>query len=162
MNLRSVSPALVISTIALVVALGGTSYAVSQLPANSVGTKQLRNRVVTPQKLSLTTLSFIRAQRSHLSVLFAESSGGTTPTVLYGVGVTSVAWEGTYYLVTFNRTITTCAPLGSTTGASGNNSTAYINVVHTSFGPTQLNVRTFDSSDTSVSTIPFAIAVLCS
>lgn len=102
-NLRSVSPALVVATIALVVALGGTSYAVSQLPPNSVGTKQLQNRAVTPQKLSLSTFSFIRSQRSPTSVLFAETSGGTTPTVLYGNGVTSVTWQSNYYEVTFNR-----------------------------------------------------------
>jgi hypothetical protein len=156
-----VSPALVVATLALLVALGGTSYAVSQLPANSVGTRQLQNRAVTPQKLSLTTFAFVRAQRSHTSVLFAESSGGTTPTLLYGNGVKSVTWQSTYYVVTFKRTITTCAPFGATTGTNGNNNAAYISVVHTSGGPTMLNVRTFDSSDTSVSTIPFTIAVLC-
>jgi hypothetical protein len=38
-----VSPALVVSLIALFVALGGTGYAVSQLPANSVGTSQVKD-----------------------------------------------------------------------------------------------------------------------
>jgi hypothetical protein len=38
------TPSLVISVIALFVALGGTGYAVSQLPANSVTTKQVKNR----------------------------------------------------------------------------------------------------------------------
>jgi hypothetical protein len=36
------SPALVVSAVALSVALGGTSYAAIVLPANSVGTKQLK------------------------------------------------------------------------------------------------------------------------
>lgn len=45
------SPALVVSTIALIVALGGTSYAAFSLPRNSVGTKQLRNGAVTTPKL---------------------------------------------------------------------------------------------------------------
>src|SRR3954462_13377547 len=45
------SPALVISLIALFVALGGTSYAAITLPANSVGTKQLKDGAVTPAKL---------------------------------------------------------------------------------------------------------------
>lgn len=40
------------ATLALFVALGGTSYAVTQLPRNSVGTAQLRNGAVTPVKLS--------------------------------------------------------------------------------------------------------------
>jgi hypothetical protein len=47
------SPALVISLIALFVALGGTSYAaISSLPANSVGTQQLKNGAVTAAKLA--------------------------------------------------------------------------------------------------------------
>jgi hypothetical protein len=45
------SPALVVSTIALIVALGGTSYAAVSLPDNSVGTKQLQNGAVGTFKL---------------------------------------------------------------------------------------------------------------
>jgi hypothetical protein len=41
-----------IGIIALFVALGGTSYAATQLPANSVGTRQIRTGAVTPAKLS--------------------------------------------------------------------------------------------------------------
>ncbi len=159
--LRSMSPALVVSTIALLVALGGTSYAVSMLPANSVGTPQLQNRAVTPQKLALTSIALIRAQRSPTSVLFAESSGGTSPTLLYSEGVTSVSWQGTYYEVTLNRTITACAPFGDISGVGGDNNAAYISVVHRDGGPTQLNVQTYNGAGTSVSTLPFAIAVLC-
>ena len=50
---RAPSPALVISLIALFVALGGTSYAaITRLPANSVGTAQLKNNAVTGKKLA--------------------------------------------------------------------------------------------------------------
>jgi hypothetical protein len=41
----------VTSTLALVVALGGTAYAAGVLPANSVGTPQLKNAAVTGAKL---------------------------------------------------------------------------------------------------------------
>jgi hypothetical protein len=41
------SPALVVSVIALIVALGGTSYAAFSLPKNSVGPRQLRKNAVT-------------------------------------------------------------------------------------------------------------------
>ena len=37
------SPAILISLIALTVALGGTSYAAFRFPAGSVGTRQLAN-----------------------------------------------------------------------------------------------------------------------
>lgn len=42
----------IVATIALFVALGGTSYAAFSLPAGSVGTKQLKNGAVTKAKLA--------------------------------------------------------------------------------------------------------------
>ena len=45
------SPALAVSFVALVVALGGTSYAALSLPRNSVGTKQIVNGAVTARKI---------------------------------------------------------------------------------------------------------------
>ena len=44
------------STIALFVALGGVSYAATQLPPGSVGTKQIRGRAVTGRKVATSTL----------------------------------------------------------------------------------------------------------
>lgn len=49
---RRPSPAMVVALIALVVALSGTTYAATQLPAKSVGTKQVRDRAVTGSKLA--------------------------------------------------------------------------------------------------------------
>jgi hypothetical protein len=50
--MRKPSPALVVSLIALFAALGGTSYAaITSLPANSVGTPQLKNNAVTGTKI---------------------------------------------------------------------------------------------------------------
>ncbi len=43
---------MVVALIALFVALGGTTYAALNLPANSVGTRQLKNGAVTEPKLS--------------------------------------------------------------------------------------------------------------
>jgi hypothetical protein len=45
------SPAMVIACIALTVALGGTSYATQLLPANTVGTEQLKDDSVTSAKV---------------------------------------------------------------------------------------------------------------
>jgi hypothetical protein len=45
------SPATVIACIALIVALGGTGYAAVTLPANSVGTAQLKKNAVTSLKV---------------------------------------------------------------------------------------------------------------
>ena len=64
MRLKEPSPALIVSVVALVVALGGTSYAAFSLPKNSVGTKQLKNRAVTKPKLAnglATTSNFTQS-----------------------------------------------------------------------------------------------------
>lgn len=50
------SPSMVIAMIALAVALGGTGYAAIVLPANSVGTKQLKKSAVTAVKVKDGTL----------------------------------------------------------------------------------------------------------
>jgi hypothetical protein len=47
----------VIALIALFVALGGTSYAALNLPANSVGTRQLKNRAVNAAKLNPSSVA---------------------------------------------------------------------------------------------------------
>jgi hypothetical protein len=58
---RRPSPAMVVACVALIVALGGTSYAALKLPRNSVGSKQLRPNAVTSGKVrngSLTAKDF--------------------------------------------------------------------------------------------------------
>ncbi|MFM9044643.1 MAG: hypothetical protein ACKOL0_02370 [Solirubrobacterales bacterium] len=49
-------PATIISAVALIVALSGSAYAISQLPKNSVGTKQIRNGAVTSPKVKDASL----------------------------------------------------------------------------------------------------------
>lgn len=61
----SISPATIIALVALVVALGGTGYAVVALQPNSVGTAQLRNAAVTSKKVkngSLMAVDFKKGQ----------------------------------------------------------------------------------------------------
>lgn len=55
--LRAPSPSMIVACIALFVALGGTSYAAIKLPANSVGTKQIKNSAVTGAKVKDATLT---------------------------------------------------------------------------------------------------------
>ena len=57
------SPALVISLIALFVALGGTTYAATGLPKNSVGTAQIKNGAITKTKIAKGTVSALHGQQ---------------------------------------------------------------------------------------------------
>jgi hypothetical protein len=52
----------VVATIALFVALGGGAYAAIRLPANSVGTKQIKDAAVTPAKLAPADLGLFRGK----------------------------------------------------------------------------------------------------
>lgn len=55
--LRKLTYANVMATIAVFVALGGASYAATQLPHNSVGTNQLKNGAVSTAKLKGTSVT---------------------------------------------------------------------------------------------------------
>jgi hypothetical protein len=73
---RAPSPALVISLIALFIALGGTTYAATSLPADSVGTKQLRKNAVTPAKIKKGAVTASKINAKGLSVPNAAALGG--------------------------------------------------------------------------------------
>jgi hypothetical protein len=56
LKLKRPSPALIVSVLALSVALGGTGYAAVVLPANSVGAKQIKRNAVTAAKVKNSSL----------------------------------------------------------------------------------------------------------
>lgn len=60
---RRPSPAMVVALLALFVSLGGGAYAAVTLPKNSVGTKQLKNKAVTPTKVAPRTLALFKGHK---------------------------------------------------------------------------------------------------
>jgi hypothetical protein len=65
---RRPSPALIVSIIALIAALAGTSYAaVNQLPKNSVGTKQLKSKSVTTGKIANNAVTGVKVAANTLT-----------------------------------------------------------------------------------------------
>jgi hypothetical protein len=60
---RTPSPALVISLVALFVALGGTTYAATSLPKNSVGSAQLKKGAVTKAKINKKAIRALKGNR---------------------------------------------------------------------------------------------------
>jgi hypothetical protein len=61
------SPAMIVACVALFVALGGTSYAAIVLPANSVGTKQIKKSAVTGVKVKNATLTGAKIKDASLT-----------------------------------------------------------------------------------------------
>src|SRR3954465_14056474 len=51
------------ATIAVFIALGGASYAAITLPKNSVGSKQLKKKAVTPKKVAPKTVKLFKGQK---------------------------------------------------------------------------------------------------
>jgi gamma-glutamyl-gamma-aminobutyrate hydrolase PuuD len=74
LSARRPSPALIISMIALIVAMGGTGYAAVKLPAGSVGTKQLKNNAVTGAKVKNRSLTGADIKLSSLETVPAAAN----------------------------------------------------------------------------------------
>jgi hypothetical protein len=53
----------VMATVAVFAALGGGAYAAIKLPANSVGSKQIKKKAVTPAKVAPATVRLFKGQR---------------------------------------------------------------------------------------------------
>jgi hypothetical protein len=71
------SPAIVVACIALLVALGGTSYAIQALPQASVGSKQLKNNAVTSKKIKNGAVNSNKVKNG--SLLSADFQAGQLP-----------------------------------------------------------------------------------
>jgi hypothetical protein len=105
---RRPSAALVVSTVALIAALGGTSYAAFSLPKNSVGTKQLRNNAVTTPKI----------KNGAVTASKINSAGLTVPNAVHATNATN-AINATNAANAGNATNATHATSASTASALG-------------------------------------------
>jgi hypothetical protein len=180
--LRAPSPAMAVALVALFVALGGTGYAVTRLPSNSVGTSQLRKSAVTSSKIrphtirlsdiSTSTRSSLRGQKGSqgptgpqgppgpdASIFHAAiDSGGGTPR---GNAVGASHTEPGVYTIAFSRDVSGCeatATLASVPGGSTTNPPAGRITVRPN--GTRIEVHTFDF-DGSVRDLPFNVIVAC-
>jgi hypothetical protein len=79
LRLHRPSAALVVSVVALSVALGGTGYAAIVLPANSVGTKQLKKNAVTTAKVKNRSLLAADFKAGQLPAGATGATGATGP-----------------------------------------------------------------------------------
>jgi len=76
---RRPSPAMLVAMIALTISLGGTSYAVTRIPLNSVGAPELRDNAVRSDKVrngSLLTRDFKAGQLPAATLSIRDQAGG--------------------------------------------------------------------------------------
>ena len=121
---RVASPPMVVACVALVVALGGVSYAAGVLPANSVGQKQLKAHAVTPAKLSPAVRGALKHQLDNTRPGGTASAAGATGRAgtalsanIRGDQLVSGSATGVEhpavgeYVVSFGRDVSACAPV---------------------------------------------------
>ena len=61
------SPAMIVAMVALIVALGGTSYAATKLAKNSVGEKQIKKNAVTSTKIKANSVTSTKVKNRSLT-----------------------------------------------------------------------------------------------
>src|SRR6266536_817876 len=85
----------VLGLVAIFIALGGTSYAVTHLPRNSVGRRQIKNNAVIGKKVKNASLTGADlANDSVTGQQVAESSLGTVPSATSADSATSASQLG--------------------------------------------------------------------
>ncbi len=109
-----------IAYLALFVAMGGTGYAASQLPKNSVGTKQIKNGAVTKPKVDPNLVSQLKGKNGlngkngingingagTATTLDREDTGTTAPTFAFPAASTPPTPPGAVF---YTKTISTPA-----------------------------------------------------
>jgi hypothetical protein len=182
---RRPSPALVVACLALVVALGGTGYAAVVLPANSVGTKQLRQGAIVASKVkphSLLAENFKDGQLpagaegpagatgltgaagANATKLFATvltNAGGITlgPSSGLSPNGAAVLADGEY-LLSFAQDVTNCAVIAAPGGKPSDNTTVGVASAQT-LGAGAVKVETFGTDGFPTTLGSFTVAVLC-
>jgi hypothetical protein len=151
-----------VAYLALFVALGGTSYAAANLPANSVGNRQIRNHSIDPDKLNP------RYTRGNIRIWASVAASGRV--VAGGRGVKVVPQGeilGDYLISPSTRsTIATprrCAALASVNDTSSVPGYADAEVVVASRAQRprwQIVVNTYSSAGAAAS-LPFDLVVVC-
>jgi hypothetical protein len=172
------SAALVVASLALAVALGGTGYAAVVLPAGSVGTAQLKNGAVVGKKVksgSLVAANFKTGELPQGPIGLPGPAGpkGDAATKLWavvrgsdgaivrqsgGVSTSKPAGQGLYTL-TFPQNVEACAPV-VTLSSTGSTPEEGFASAATGSQPAQYTVQTLNSGG-GHSDRTFSIALFC-
>jgi hypothetical protein len=83
------TPAMIVAIIALVFALGGTSYAAVVLPAGSVGSKQIKKNAVTGAKIKAKAVTTVKIKDGAVTTPKLADGSVTTPKLADGAVATA-------------------------------------------------------------------------
>jgi hypothetical protein len=179
------SAALVVAVIALIVALGGTSYAAFTLPKNSVGTKQLSNSAVTLAKISRSARASLTGSKGSpgapglpgppgapgapgapgSAIAYAHVLSDGTLDVANSKNVTAASLDpaGPYYCLTVAGTVhnVMVTPGAAPAIAGSQAASVYVDLSHFATCPAGTNVRVYmEKQDlTGEAQWPFYIAI---
>ncbi len=182
---RHASYANIVASVALFLALGGVSYAALRLPANSVGTAQIKNRAVTLSKVAPGAQRALRGQTGAIGPQGPQGSQGRQGpqglTLFARVDETGALHQhspgvlaskssilaGAYY-VDFPQDVSGCAPVISPAQTSNNGSipdAQFLAVPDGDFAssgvkPNQVDVSATDASGNPISA-PFDLILAC-
>jgi hypothetical protein len=167
----------VMATIAVFVALGGTSYAALSLPRNSVGTAQLRSgavRSIDVKNRSLRLADFSRGTREALRGAQGPAGppgapGAPAPRYFAAVSATGALVRGNatsggsggatgFYVIGFGANVSACvysATLGTTDEGTTPAGRVTVRDVHGLVG-----VQTYDAGGNAAD-LPFHLVVAC-
>lgn len=173
-----------VAVLALFVALGGTSYAAIKLPANSVGSKQIKKQAVTYSKLSKSAKAALKGEpgqpgapgasgakgeqgekgdpgtpATKLWAVVSNPAGAANAGLVRGSGVSAIV-EGTYVEVRFDKDVSGCAWIPGRSAPNGAVEAAGFVQAHGGATPDSVRVATRTENGT-ITDGNFHLAVLC-
>jgi len=155
-----------VAYLALFVALGGTSYAALSLPANSVGTAQIRNGAVTTKKIANGSITPSKLDGGSLGGSVRDwAHVSQTGQVLSGSRGARASVAGAEYTVTWGTSFSSrcaalvtpaavpgIAPIADSTGVGINQATG---------GKRKTVVYVWTYNSGTATPAPFYIAIVC-
>lgn len=144
-----------VAYLALFVALGGTGYAAINLPANSVGNRQIRNGAITPVKLDRQLVTGSVRAWAEVSATGRVLAGQGSPKVVVqqGQGATG------HYTVTWKvASLKRCVATGGVPLTSG--TPGFVAAAAGFAGPAVADVAVYNAQGQQAA-LPFYVAVLC-
>lgn len=151
--LRAPSPSMVVALVALSVALAGTGYAAFTVPANSVGTKQLKNDAVTTEKLKNRAVTGPKLNLSGVTVPNAAHANRATSALSASTVGSEVNWDGTGSAAGAESPVGKLGPYAVAANCLQSGGSTTINIFLTGPGAAAdgLGVETTSGSGTAVS-----------